>query len=44
MPSLKLNKRSVERIAAPDPSGNQVLHWDTELKGFGLLASGKVLR
>ena len=41
MPSLKLNKRSVERIAAPDPSGNQVLHWDTELKGFGLLASGK---
>ena len=41
MPSLKLNKRSVERIAVPDPSGNQVLHWDTELKGFGLLASGK---
>ena len=40
MPVLKLNKRNVDRIAAPDPSGKQVLYLDTDLKGFGVLASG----
>lgn len=37
---LKLTGRAVERLAAPDPSGKQRLHWDTELKGFGVLVSG----
>jgi len=40
MPSLKLTKRAIEQLAAPDPSGRQVLFWDTEIKGFGLLVSG----
>jgi len=40
MPSIKLTKRSIERIDAPDPSGKQTLYWDTDLKGFGLLISG----
>jgi integrase len=40
MPKTKLTKTAVNRIEAPDPSGKQVLHWDLELKGFGVLASG----
>jgi integrase len=40
MATLKLTKRAVDGIAAPDPSGRQVIHWDAELKGFGVLASG----
>jgi hypothetical protein len=38
---MKLTKRSVERLAAPDASGRQQLYWDTEMRGFGLLVSGK---
>src|SRR4051794_37294667 len=41
MPRLKLTQRAVEKLPAPDPSGHQVLHWDTELHGFGVLCSGK---
>ncbi len=41
MPTLKLTKSKVERIDAPDPSGKQMLHWDSELPGLGVLASGK---
>ena len=37
---LKLTARAIERLTAPDPSGKQRLHWDTELKGFGVLCSG----
>jgi len=40
MPTLKLTKNAVEKIKAPDPSGKQVIHWDAELRGFGVLASG----
>src|SRR5262245_1687675 len=40
MPRLKLTTRAVEKLPAPDPSRKQVLHWDTELKGFGVLCSG----
>jgi hypothetical protein len=40
MPSVKLTKREIEKIEAPDPSGKQVIHWDAELRGFGVLASG----
>jgi integrase len=40
MPTVKLTEKSVARLRAPDPSGRQVLHWDAELKGFGLLCSG----
>src|SRR4051812_16965952 len=41
MPRLKLTQRTIEKLPAPDPSGRQVLHWDTELRGFGVLCSGK---
>lgn len=40
MATQKLTKAAVERIKAPDPSGKQVIHWDAELRGFGVLASG----
>ena len=40
MPNLKLTKRAVESLKAPDPSGKQALHWDAELRGFGVLCSG----
>ena len=38
MPKLKLTARAIERLPAPDPSGKQTLYWDTELRGFGVLA------
>lgn len=41
MPSVKLSKRAIERLDAPDPSGKQTLYFDTELKGFAVLVSGK---
>ena len=41
MPKLKLTMKAIERLPAPDPSGKQSLHWDTELRGFGVLCSGK---
>jgi len=40
MPNLKITKTAVARLKAPDPSGKQTLHWDTELRGFGVLCSG----
>ena len=40
MTTMRLTKRAVERLPAPDPSGKQKLFWDSELKGFGLLISG----
>ena len=41
MPSLKLTNTSIQKLTAPDPSGKQVLYWDTDLRGFGVLCSGK---
>jgi integrase len=40
MPTLKLTEKSVAKLKAPDPSGRQVLWWDKELKGLGVLCSG----
>jgi integrase len=37
---LKLTAKEVERLPAPHPSGRQVLVWDSELRGFGVLLSG----
>jgi integrase len=41
MPRLKLTSKAIGRLLAPDPSGSQLLHWDTVLRGFGVLCSGK---
>jgi integrase len=40
MPTVTLSEKKVRDLKAPDPSGEQVLHWDTETKGFGVLCSG----
>jgi integrase len=40
MPKIKLTERAVARLTAPDPSGKQVLYWDADLRGFGVLVSG----
>jgi len=40
MPKLHLTERAIAHMPAPDPTGKQVLHWDTDLKGFAVLCSG----
>src|SRR6476619_1827976 len=40
MARMKLTARAIARLPAPNPSGRQKLHWDTELRGFGVLCSG----
>ena len=40
MPRLKLTEKAIAKLKAPDPSGRQILHWDTELRGFAVLCSG----
>ena len=40
MPRVKLSARSVAQLIAPDPSKRQVIHWDADLRGFGVLCSG----
>src|SRR5262249_29971395 len=40
MPRKKLTEKSVSALKAPDPSGRQVMFWDTELRGFGVRVSG----
>jgi integrase len=37
---LKLTERSIAKMKAPDPTGRQALHWDSELRGFAVLCSG----
>jgi len=39
--SIRLTKTVVDRLSAPDASGKQRLVFDAELKGFGVLISGK---
>src|SRR6516164_6981813 len=41
MPTVKLTEKSIAKLKAPDPSGNQMLYWDADLRGFGVRASGK---
>jgi integrase len=41
LPNLKLTKTAIATKIKPDPDGKQVLFWDTDLRGFGVLASGK---
>jgi hypothetical protein len=41
MPRIKLTAHAVVTLSAPTPGGKQVVHWDTDLRGFGVLCSGK---
>lgn len=36
----KITEKSLAKMIAPDPSGRQTLHWDSDLKGFAVLCSG----
>ena len=36
MPKMKLTKTNIDRVAKAGLSKSDVLHWDTETKGFGL--------
>jgi integrase len=40
MPTAKLTETRIAELRAPDPSGKQVIHWDTETRGLGILCSG----
>ena len=40
MPRTSLTQRVIARLPAPDPGGKQLLHWDVQLRGFGVLCSG----
>jgi integrase len=40
MPKSHLTERIISAMPAPDPSGKQKLHWDSDLKGFAVLCSG----
>jgi integrase len=41
VPRIKITAKAIDRLRAPDPSGRQALYWDSELRGFGVLVSGK---
>jgi len=40
MPRCKLTEKSIAKLPAPTASGKPVIHWDAELRGFGVLCSG----
>jgi len=40
MPQKKLTEKAIAGLRAPDPSGRQVMYWDTELRGFAVRVSG----
>ena len=41
MPRIKLTERSIAKLAAPTPSGKQIAYWDSALRGFAVLVSGR---
>jgi integrase len=40
MPKIALTAAAIAKLPAPDPSGRQVLYWDSALTGFAVLVSG----
>jgi integrase len=40
MPRLNLTEKAIVKMQAPDPSGKQTLHWDTDIKGLAVICSG----
>jgi integrase len=41
MPKIRLTQKTVDRQRAPTASKAPIILWDTDLRGFGLLVSGK---
>jgi hypothetical protein len=37
---MRFTERTIAKLEAPDPSGRQVIHWDSDNPGFGVLISG----
>ncbi|XIA62258.1 tyrosine-type recombinase/integrase [Bradyrhizobium sp. TZ2] len=40
MARIHFTERVIAKLPAPDPSGQQAYHWDSTLKGFGVVCSG----
>jgi integrase len=40
MSQLRFTEKAILKLPAPDPSGVQVIYWDTTLRGFGVQCSG----
>jgi integrase len=42
MPTMKMTKKNIDALPAPDPSGKQTIYWaeDRDLPGLGILVSG----
>ncbi len=41
MPKLKLTEKGIKSLAAPKRDGQDLIYWDSDLKGFGLKLSAK---
>jgi integrase len=41
MPRCKLTEKVIAKLRAPHPGGKPVIYWADDLKGFGVLCSGK---
>jgi integrase len=41
MPHAKLTERAIAKLPAPTPTGKQIAYWDVDLRGFGVLCSGR---
>ncbi|MCH7935949.1 MAG: integrase family protein [Proteobacteria bacterium] len=41
MARIRLSESKIQNIRAPNPDGKQVIIWDDQLRGFGVLVSGK---
>ena len=41
MPRTKLTEKTITKLRAPTASGKPVLYWADDLRGFGVLCSGK---
>jgi hypothetical protein len=41
MPRYKLTQKTITQLRAPTASGKPVLYWDADLRGFGVLCSGR---
>ena len=40
MPRTRLTVKAIAKLQAPTATGKAIIHWDTDLRGFGLLCSG----
>ena len=41
MPRCKLTQKTITKLRAPTATGKPALYWDADLRGFGVLCSGR---